>query len=128
MSAAAAAGLMVVICLVVVTVRQVRPEFGTVLLILGGCAAGAVCLEWIAPIVEEINSLSSDYAVNEGFKIVLKSVGICFIAQTAADTCRDASCASLAVKVETTGKIAVLIVVFPLLRSLLETAIGIING
>lgn len=128
MSAAAAAGLMVVICLIVVTVRQIKPEFGTALLIIGGCTAAAVCVEWLSPVIKEINDLSSDYAVNDGFKIVLKSVGICFIAQTAADTCRDASCASLAVKVETIGKIAVLIAVFPLLKSLLDTAIGIING
>lgn len=128
MSAAAVAGVTVVICLIVVTVRQVRPEFGTALLILGGCAVAAVCIGWLAPTVVELANLASNHSLSDGFKIIIKAVGICFIAQTAADTCRDAACVSLATKVETAGKIAVLIVMFPLFESLLETAIGIING
>lgn len=127
MSAATVAGLTVVICLIVVVVRQVRPEFGTALLIIGGCALGAVCICWFAPAVKELSALSSQYALHEGFSIILKAIGICFLAQTASDICRDAACLSLAAKVETAGKIAVLAIMFPLFESLLETAIGIIN-
>lgn len=127
MNAALIACLAVVICMLTVVVRQVRPEFSTAMLILGGCAIGAVCISALAPTVGEIIELSSGYGLSEGFSLVLKAVGICFIAQTAADICRDAACTSLASKVETAGKIAVLAMIFPLFRSLLETAIGIMN-
>ncbi len=127
MNIVSVAGVAVVICLLAVTVRQIKPEFSVGILILGGCAVAAVCLAFIAPTVKELNELSAKYSLSEGFTLVLKAVGICFIAQIAADTCRDAACTSLAVKVEAAGKIAVLAVVFPLFKSLLETAVEIIG-
>ncbi len=127
MNIVSVAGTAVVICLLAVTVRQVKPEFSVGMLLLGGCAIAAVCIGFIAPTVSELNELSSKYALSGGFALVLKAVGICFITQTAADTCRDAACGSLATKVEAAGKIAVLAVIFPLFKSLLETAVEIIN-
>ncbi len=122
------AGAAVIICLLTVIVRQSRQEFSAGLLLLGGCAIAAVCLSVIAPAIKQLNDLSAKYDLSEGFTLVLKAIGICFITQTAADTCRDAACTSLATKVETAGKIAVLAVIFPLFESLLGTAVGIING
>ncbi len=128
MSITTIAGAAVIICLLVVIVRQSRQEFSTAILLLGGCAIAAVCISAVAPTIKEISGLSSKYGLSDGFTLVLKAIGICFITQTAADVCRDASCTSLAVKVETAGKITVLAVIFPLFESLLETAVGIING
>ncbi len=128
MNALTLAGMAVVLCMLAVTVRQVRPEFSVGLLILGGCAIAGVCIASLEPTVRALNDLSSQYAVSEGFGLVLKALGICFVTQMAADTCRDAACASLASKIETAGRIAVLAVIFPLFASLLETAIGIMNG
>lgn len=128
MSIISIGGAAVIICLLTVIVRQNRQEFSVGLLLLGGCAIAAVCLSAIAPAVRQLNDLSAKYNMTEGFSLVLKAIGICFITQTAADTCRDAACVSLASKVETAGKIAVLAVIFPLFESLLATAVGIING
>ena len=128
MSAVTVAGVAVVICLLAVTVRQVRPEFSTALLIIAGCAVAASILAAVLPTLRELEGLALRHGLSEGFAIVLKTIGICFITQTAADICRDAACASLASKIETAGKIAVLVVVFPLFRTLLDTAIGIMNG
>ncbi len=128
MNAVTIAGAAVVICLLAVTVRQVRPEFSTALLIIAGCAVAAAVLTAVVPILTELRTLASEHGLSNGFTIVLKTIGICFVTQTAADICRDAACTSLASKIETAGKIAVLVVVFPLFRTLLDTATGIMNG
>ncbi len=128
MSITSIAGAAVIICMLTVIVRQSRQEFSIGILLLGGCVIAAICVSAVSPAIKQLNDLSSRYDLSEGFKPVLKAIGICFIAQTAADTCRDAACTSLASKVETAGKIAVLAVVFPLFERLLGTAVEIING
>ncbi len=128
MSIVPVAGAAVIICMLVVVVRQNRQEFSVGILLLGGCVIAAICLSAIAPTVHKLNELSAKYEMTEGFALVLKAIGISFITQTASDICKDAACTSLASKVETAGKIAVLAVIFPLFESLLSMAVGIING
>ena len=60
-------------------------------------------------------ALPGEYAV-----ILFKALGICWLAQFAADSCRDAGESALASKVELAGKTAVLLTTLPLFSAVAE--------
>ncbi len=119
----------VLICVaMIVLLRQHRPEFGVMLSV----GAAGVLLLWVTgnifPIIEEIIELSNQTGINsESSQILIKSLGICFLTQTAIDTCKDAGESALANKAELAGKVAVLFLGLPLLKKLIETALMLIS-
>ncbi|MEE1245515.1 MAG: SpoIIIAC/SpoIIIAD family protein [Acutalibacteraceae bacterium] len=68
------------------------------------------------------------YGINISyFKTALKALGIGYITNFTADSCRDAGQAALASKAELAGKIALFILSVPLVISVMETALGFIK-
>ena len=52
--------------------------------------------------------------------IIVKSIGIAFVAGIAADVCRDAGARAMASKVELAGKVAILSLAMPMAMQLME--------
>ena len=69
------------------------------------------------------SGVSGEYTI-----ILIKTLGTCFLAQFAADACRDAGESSLASKVELAGKVAVILMALPLFEAIANTAITLIGG
>ena len=108
--------------------KQHKPEF-SMLISLG---AGAVILILIVtsftPILNTITDLVVDTKMPAEYgQILMKSLGICFIAQLASDTCRDAGESAVASKVELAGKIAVIIISLPLFEKILSIISSLIT-
>lgn len=118
----------VVAAVLVVVLRQSRPEQGMILSILAAVLLFLWILRDIAPVLEELKALTGPFHFhNEAGQILLKTLGICFLAQTGADVCRDAGESSLAGKIELAGKTAVLLLCLPLFRELLDIAARLIQ-
>lgn len=118
----------VIACMLTLIIRQYKPEMSMLLVIAGSLLISISLLKWISPIIGKILSLADKYNAKENIALLIKAVGICFITQSAADTCRDSNCSSLAGKIETAGKIAVLAVVFPMFEKILQSAVNIMDG
>ncbi len=87
----------------------------------------AVFKAFIEPLGELTQKLS-DYGVElTYFKVALKAVGVAYITDFIADTCRDSGQTSLAAKAELAGKAAIFLLSVPLLISVLETAVGFVK-
>ena len=67
--------------------------------------------------------IPSEYA-----QILFKCLGICLITQFASDSCKDAGESSLGTKIDTAGKIALVVISLPLMEKLVETATSLIKG
>lgn len=116
-----------ILSLIVSAVRRAEPGVGGVL--------SAVLTLWILSVVAYcavyfINGLSADLPdeINIYAPYVLKCAGIGFLTQTAADICTDAGERAVGGKILTAGKMGMLTVCLPLIRSILGTALGYING
>ena len=95
-------------------------------------AAGAVLMLGIilgfSPAAEEIRLLLEESGLNgEYASILFRALGICFLAQFAADACRDAGESALASRVELGGKTAVVILSLPLFREIMTVALGLLG-
>jgi len=117
-----------IICAVLLVIlRHSRPEQGMIL----SLAAVAILLYWILddmiPVLDGLQKMTQQFQLSEEkMQILLKTLGLCFLTQTAADVCRDAGEGSLASKVELAGKTAVLLLCLPLYQELLELAAKLI--
>lgn len=114
---------------IAVLLKQHKPEYAVILSIGAGTLIITMILSAIIPAIAEINSLINLSGIHEEYgKIIIKSLGICFITQFAADTCRDAKETALASKIETAGKIAVLLISLPMFKNIAELAVRLIEG
>lgn len=123
------AGIAICAAVVAAMLRRYHQEYAVLVGIVAGIVILIEILTGIAPAVQQINRLldaagvSSQYAV-----ILLKTLGICFLAQFAADACRDAGESALASKMELAGKISIVILSLPLFEQIAKTAVGLIGG
>lgn len=117
-----------VMCVLVVTVRQLKPEMSLLLVIACGVVLTFFLIGYLSPLLSEIAAIASQGGIDSGFvSVALKSLGICIAVQTASDVCRDAGQTALAEKIELGGRLALLIVALPLFRQLLDLALEIIG-
>lgn len=109
--------------------RQVKPEFAP-LAVLGGMAVIIATLTDslldISGSVDRMMELAG--LEKENVSLLMKALGICVVTQFASDICYDNSCSSIAAAVETAGRIGAISLAMPMIKSVAQLAIGLING
>jgi stage III sporulation protein AD len=129
MNVVAIAGIAILSAILAAMLRRYHQEYSVILSIAAGIIILFEVFANIAPALRQINSLLSASGISSEYAaILLKALGICFLAQFAADSCRDAGESALASKVELAGKIAIVILSLPLFENIATTAIGLIGA
>ncbi|MDR0530559.1 MAG: stage III sporulation AC/AD family protein [Oscillospiraceae bacterium] len=117
-------------------VRQVKPEFAMFVQLGGVAAVALLLLDAMRELLGTVDSMLSFAPVGGGaggggsgsFTMLAKALGICITTQLAADVCRDSGSSSLANLVELGGRLLILALTLPLLKSMAEMAVGLIRG
>lgn len=103
------------------TLRQQGKDMALLLSILACCMVLVVCMVYIEPVIDFIETLQSiSGAQNEIFQILLKSVGIGLIGEVAALVCSDSGNAALAKAIQILTSAVVLWLSLPLMQALLD--------
>ena len=112
-------GLALTAVALAVLLRQYRAEYAMAL----GLMVSVVVLLALMPVLKETMSLLMNIASNSGASqtvgVIVKSLGIAFVAGIAADVCRDAGESAMASKVELAGKVAILSMAMPMATQLM---------
>ena len=121
-------GLCLISAVFCVVLRQKSGEYSIFIGVAAGCLVLILTLKAISSPIKIIRDMLEENGVNsEYFKVAIKAVGIGYLTNFIADTCRDSGQASLASKAEFAGKCAIFILSLPLVVSVLETAVGFIK-
>lgn len=101
--------------------------------ILIGIAASATLLLLIFPQIKSLFTIIEELSVKAKIdfiyiKIVLKVIGITYLATFCSEICKDAGENSLASKVEITAKILILISAVPIMMAVLNSIVKVIEG
>lgn len=113
---------------VIVLVRQYQGDFAFVVQVAAVIIFVALSLGLVDNIFKELVSITSDYEINNSYiKLLIKAVGVAVIIEMSADLCRDTGNSALAFSVELTGKIIILSMSFPMLKTLCEFITGILK-
>ena len=121
------AGLGVAAALMAMVIRGSRPEMASLLAMAAGGLLFFLAVSRLQAVVAVMQSLTQKAGLQEEYlKVLLKVVGVAYVAEFAAQTCRDAGEESLAAKVEMCGKVLVLAMASPIIVSLVELVLGVI--
>lgn len=116
------AGIAICAALLALPFQQIKREYAmyialTASLILFGFGIGKV--DWL---IKNIQKIQSYLTVNNAYiAILLKIIGITFIAEFSANFCKDAGYSGLANQIEWLGKLSILSISMPIILLLLET-------
>lgn len=121
-------GLGIISALVCLLLKQYRPEYALSASLICGVVIFTIVVAQMTPLFDTIRSiLERVEGGNEYVAVIIKSLGICYITQLAADTCKDAGEGAMAGRIELSGRVAVLILALPMFTALLQIAVGLIG-
>jgi len=110
------------------TVRPVRPELSMVIGIVTGFAILLGALDELTGLVETVRSMAETYGISASYLgVLLKIIGIAYIAHFGVQLCRDAGEGASAAKVELAGRVLILSAALPSAVSLLSAAAELIG-
>ena len=120
-------GIGLVALLLIIVIRQYKPEFTVYISLIAGILILACILPKISAIIDMLNSLVSTASINSSFLVLLlKITGIAFLTEFAVSICKDAGESAIATKIDMGGKVVIISLSIPILAGLLETVTQIL--
>jgi len=120
-------GLAIVAVVLLLVIRQQRPEIAVLLGLVVGVAIFFMVAQRLVAVVDFLRDLASRAKVDDLYlNTILKIVGIAYIAEIGAQVCRDAEENSVASKVELAGKVLILVLAMPIVMAILETILKVL--
>ncbi|MDD2446796.1 MAG: stage III sporulation protein AD [Tissierellia bacterium] len=121
------AGIGIIATILIIILKQTRPEFTLLVSIVTGVIIFAYLLPKLSYVIDTISSLSSRVNVDISyFDTLIKIIGIAYIVEFASQICRDAGQDAIAMKVELGGKVIIMVLAIPVLLALLDLIIKIL--
>ena len=116
------AGLGIITVVLAIQLKSIKPEYGIYLSVAGVLLIFFYSIGKLTGILEFLDKIRSYIQVNEMYVgILLKIIGITYIAEFAGNVCKDAGYSAIGNQIEIFGKLMVLAVSMPILLALLET-------
>lgn len=129
MDAVKVGGVALVGLTALVILRQWKPEWAVFLRLAVTVVSLGVILALLGGSLSYLRELTAGLGGDPTgmWEILLKAVGIAFLTETAAAICRDSGEGGLAGWVEMAGKLELLLLSFPLIRTVLDTAVALLS-
>lgn len=113
--------------IIVIILKQYKPEFALYVSILAGIFILILSLSQISGVINLLKSLASKANINSEFLgIILKITGIAILTEFAVSICKDSGETSIASKIDIGGKVMIITISIPIISSLLETILKVI--
>lgn len=120
-------GLALIVTVIGVILKQYRPEIALQLTILAGTSIFILVMGKIKVIVDLLQSLADQANISSYYLvIVLKIVGVAYLAEFGAQICRDAGEGALASKVELAAKVGVIVLALPIIVAITESLVRLV--
>ncbi len=117
-------GFSLMVTVLLLIVRKERPEMAVPLSIAASALILIGLIKDISRILAVFETLATRAQINSGYlKLIVKIVGIAYLAGFGAQICKDAGENSMAAKIELAGKIFILGLGVPIMAGLLEMII-----
>lgn len=120
-------GLALIVTVISVVLKQIRPEIALQLTILAGASIFILLMSKIKVIVDLLQNLADQANISSYYLlIVLKIVGVAYLAEFGAQICRDAGEGALATKIELAAKVAVIVLAIPIIVAITESLVRLV--
>ncbi|MGN1018822.1 MAG: SpoIIIAC/SpoIIIAD family protein [Aristaeellaceae bacterium] len=120
------AGLSVLAAVAAVILRRLRPEMGMAVSLAAGIMLLMLASPLLAEVVSGLSALAKQGGVGDTYlQQLLKVAGISLLTDFAAQTCRDAGEDGLAMKTELAGRVMLISLALPAMRTLLTRLLAL---
>lgn len=120
-------GIGLVSLIIIILLKQYKPEFAVYASILAGAIILFLIMDKLSGIVELIKSIANKTSINSKFiGLLLKITGIAFISEFAVSICKDSGEGAIASKIELGSKILIISMSIPIISSMLELVLKIL--
>lgn len=120
-------GVSVFAVIMIIILKNYRPEMALVLSIITGIGIMLYAISKMSSVINVLNDLVSKSGVNTDFLlIIIKVIGIAYIVEFGKNVCIDAGQSSIATKLEMAGKVVIVVLTIPLMSSLVNVLVGLV--
>jgi len=120
-------GLALLSAILIIVIKQVKPELAFLLSIVSGLVILILIIKQVEAVIELLNQLARQARVDMiYFNTIIKIIGIAYIGEFGAEITRDSGENALASKIELAAKIIIMVIAIPIMLSLIETILRLI--
>lgn len=113
--------------IMIIIIKQYKPEFTIYISIIAGILIIALSLDKLTGIINILTTLSNKTGINSQYLgILLKITGIAILTEFAVSICNDAGESAIATKIDLGGKIIIISISIPIIVALLELIVKIL--
>lgn len=117
----------IIASLLSITIKKQSPEFAILISISASILIITMILPKISAVFLVLDTLSKSVNTNQQYiSVVLKIVGISYVAEFGSQICTDSGESSIATKIDLAGKILIMVVATPIILSLLSLITNIL--
>ena len=120
-------GIAFIAVIIIVILKQYRPEFTIYASIIAGVLILTLASNTLSGIIDMIKSISNKTNINSDFLVILiKITGIAILTEFAVSICKDAGESAIASKVDVGGKIIIISMSIPIINALIDTVVKVL--
>lgn len=120
-------GIAFIAVIIIVILKQYRPEFAIYASIIAGVLILTLASNTLSGIIDMIKSISNKTNINSDFLVILiKITGIAILTEFAVSICKDAGESAIASKVDVGGKIIIISMSIPIINALIDTVVKVL--
>ena len=120
-------GIALVTCVACIIVKPVKPDFAIFISVVGGVIVLFYVLSYLSGVFDIFGTIFKVSGTNPSiYAIILKIIGIGYLTEFTASICSDTGNNSLGDKVLLGGKIIILVMALPILKSILEIVMDLL--
>ena len=120
-------GIGITALIIIIILKQYKPEFAVYISIFAGIAILLLSLSQISGVINLLKDISSRASISSEFLgIILKITGIAILTEFAVSICQDSGESAIANKIDVGGKIIIITMSIPIISSLLETILKVL--
>lgn len=120
-------GVGLITLIIIIIVKQYRPEFTMYVSVAAGIIILLLVMDKLSSIIDLLTNLANKTSINNEFIFLLiKITGIAILTEFASSVCKDSGETAIASKVDMGGKIIIIAMSIPIIASLLETILKVL--
>lgn len=110
-----------------IIVKQTKPEISILINIAGGILLVLMTVDMLSEIFTNFYNIFKSTGIDSNLLLpILKIVGVGYLCEFGANVCQDAGSSSIADKVLLCGKIVILILALPIVKSVIDVVMGLL--
>ena len=117
----------ILICVVTLILKQVKPELSVTVVIAGSVILITYALSYFSTVFQVFGNIVNKTGIDQGlFTILLKLIGVGYLVEFGASICEDTGNGSIANKIVLCGKITIFIMAMPIITSLFQLILDLL--